>query len=216
MWLFSLLCIAISSWALEKPADPFTQALQLNADVAAGKTEFKRRCSQCHGENGWGSYDGEFPQLAGQHRGVIIKQLADIHRGTRSNPKMIPIVFQLSTEPSQLIADIAGYLESMLMNPEPEIGDGDDLEIAESAYNSRCAECHGSNGEGDARKFYPLVQGQHYEYMLRELQWLRDGQRKNANPEMVEQIKEMDDKQLASLADYLSRLMPPGGRLSPD
>jgi hypothetical protein len=36
--------------------------------------------------------------------------------------------------------------------------------------------------------FYLLVQGQHYEYMLRELQWLRDGQSKNANQEMVTQI----------------------------
>ncbi len=214
MWSLSLFFIAVSAWAVDRPSDPFTQALQLNADVVKGKNEFQRRCSQCHGENGWGSYDGEFPQLAGQHRGVIIKQLADIHRGTRSNPKMIPIVFQLSNEPSQLIADIAGYLETMLMNPDPEVGDGDNLEVAESAYKLRCAECHGSNGEGDASKLYPLVQGQHYEYMLRELQWLRDGQRKNANLEMVEQIKEMNDKQLASLADYLSRLMPPDERLS--
>ncbi len=209
-----LLCIAVSSWAADKPADVFTEALQLKSDVAKGKAEFQKRCSQCHGKNAWGSYDGEFPQLAGQHRSVIIKQLADIHRGTRSNPKMIPIVIQLSNESSQLIADIVGYLETKLMNPEPEVGDGDNLEVAESVYTSQCAECHGARGEGDASKFYPLLQGQHYEYMLRELKWLRDGKRKNANKEMVEQIKEMDDKQLASLADYLSRLMPPEERLS--
>ena len=102
------------------------------------------------------------------------------------------------------------------MNPDPEVGEGENLEVAESVYKSRCAECHGARGEGDASKFYPLVQGQHYEYMLRELQWLRDGKRKNANLEMVEQIKTMDDKQLASLADYLSRLIPPEERLSPE
>jgi len=216
LWPLGLLCIAVSSWAAERPVDPFTQALQLNSDVAKGKAEFQRRCSQCHGQNAWGSYDGEFPQLAGQHRSVIIKQLADIHRGTRSNPKMIPIVIQLSNEPSQLIADIAGYLETRLMNPDPEVGEGENLEVAESVYKSRCAECHGARGEGDAEKYYPLVQGQHYEYMLRELQWLRDGKRKNANQEMVAQIKEMDDRQLAYLADFLSRLMPPEERLGED
>jgi cytochrome c553 len=117
---------------VDKPAEPFVQALQLDADVAKGKAEFQQRCSQCHGKNGWGSYDGEFPQLAGQLRSVIIKQLVDIHRGTRSNPKMISVGFQLSSKPSQLIADIAGYLETVLMNPEPEVGD--DLEVAESVY----------------------------------------------------------------------------------
>ena len=211
-----LLCFAVSSWAADRPVNPFTQALQLDPDVAKGKAEFQRRCSQCHGENGWGSYDGEFPQLAGQHRSVIIKQLADIHRGTRSNPKMIPVVIQLSSGPSQLVADIAGYLESMLMNPYPEVGEGENLEVAEAVYKARCAGCHGARGEGDASKFYPLVQGQHYEYMLRELRWLRDGKRKNANQDMVEQIKAMDDRKLASLADYLSRLMPPEERLRPE
>ncbi len=211
--LLGILCLVDPAWAVDIAADPFAGAIQLKSDVANGKAEFQRRCAQCHGENAWGSYDGEFPQLAGQHRSVIIKQLADIHQGTRSNPKMIPIVIQLSNESSQLIADVAGYLETVLMNPEPEIGDGDNLEVAAAVYESRCAECHGVRGEGDASKFYPLVQGQHYEYMLRELQWLRDGQRKNANQEMVEQIKEMDDRQLASLADFLSRLMPPEDRL---
>ena len=34
--------------------------------------------------------DGTFPQLAGQHTTVLIKQMADIRAGERDNPTMYP------------------------------------------------------------------------------------------------------------------------------
>jgi hypothetical protein len=45
---------------------------------------------------------------------------------------------------------------------------------------------------------------------------LREGERGNADPEMVEQIRDMSDNELALMADYLSRLMPPAERLGED
>ena len=53
----------------------------------------------------------------------------------------------------------------------------------------RCVKCHGETGMGDVEKFYPRINGQHFKYMLRQFEWIRDGKRRNANPEMVEQIK---------------------------
>ncbi|MCU7859066.1 MAG: cytochrome C, partial [Candidatus Thiodiazotropha sp. (ex Lucinoma kastoroae)] len=47
-------------------------------------------CSACHLLEGWGLDDGTFPQLAGQHRNVLIKQLADIRAQNRDNPTMYP------------------------------------------------------------------------------------------------------------------------------
>lgn len=56
--------------------------------------------------------------------------------------------------------------------------------------------CHGEIGMGDVEKFYPRINGQHYEYMVRQFEWIRDHKRRNANPEMVEQIKNFSDKDM--------------------
>lgn len=214
--ILALLVISHSPVAGVKTDQVFIRAADLAPDLQRGKQEYIARCSQCHGEDGWGSYDGEYPQLAGQHSSVIIKQLADIHAGIRSNPRMAPVVQQLGAADPQLVADIAGYLSTQLMNPYPEIGEAEDVSSMEPYYQQHCARCHGEQGEGSAERRYPLVQGQHYAYLLRELRWLRDGQRGNAHPEMVAQIRDMSDQDLSLMADYLSRMMPPDERLGED
>ena len=61
-------------------------------------------------------------------------------------------------------------------------------------------------GEGDQAKFYPVLAGQHYKYMLRQITDIRDGRRRNANPEMVEVVKKYTDEDLSAVVDYMSRL----------
>lgn len=211
-----MLMLLVGGTTQAKPVSKeiFTRAMELQADVQRGKTEFVSRCSACHGEDAWGSYDGEFPQLAGQHARVIIKQLSDIFTGIRNNPRMSPVVTDLSREEPQLIADIAAYLENLPMNPSPEEGFAENLGDAESIYKQKCISCHGTRGEGDGEKLYPLVQGQHYEYLLRQLSMIRDGKRGNAHPLMIDQIQGMSDDELALMADYLSRFLPPADRLA--
>ncbi len=51
-----------------------------------------------------------------------------------------------------------------------------------------------ATGEGDNEKFYPRIQGQHYEYLLRQYNWIKEGKRRNANPDMVKQIQNFTDK----------------------
>jgi cytochrome c553 len=67
-------------------------------------------------------------------------------------------------------------------------------------------ECHGDHGEGDTAKFYPVLAGQHYKYMLRQITDIRDGRRRNANPEMVKVVKQYEDADLDAVVDYMSRL----------
>ena len=83
------------------------------------------------------------------------------------------------------------------------------LERGEKLYAKDCAVCHGNRGEGDAKKFMPLVAGQHYQYLLREMALIRDGKRGNANPDMVKVISAYGNDDLAAVADYISRLMNP-------
>ena len=58
-----------------------------------------------------GAEDGVFPQIAGQHRSVIIKQLADIRAGNRDNPMMYPIAKEAVLGGPQAISDVAAYIE---------------------------------------------------------------------------------------------------------
>jgi cytochrome c553 len=57
---------------------------------------------------------------------------------------------------------------------------------------------------GDKEKYYPRINGQHYKYMLRQFEWIRDGKRRNANPDMVAQIKGFSDGDMKQVINYVS------------
>ncbi|MGB5651043.1 MAG: c-type cytochrome, partial [Sedimenticolaceae bacterium] len=162
----------------------------------------------CHLPEGWGLPDGTFPQLAGQHRGVLIKQLADIRALNRDNPTMYPFALPESIGDAQAIADVVAYIEQLPMNPEPGRGPwepgSEHFEAGKKLYADNCVKCHGETGMGDVEKFYPRINGQHYNYMLRQFEWIRDGKRRNSNPEMVEQIKNFTDEDMKNVINYVT------------
>jgi cytochrome c553 len=77
-------------------------------------------------------------------------------------------------------------------------------------YEKQCLECHGKNGEGDKAKFYPVIAGQHYKYLLRQMTEIRDGHRRNSNPDMVKIIKPYTDEMLVAISAYQANLAMPG------
>lgn len=191
------------------------EALHLKPDLANGK-EVYEVCSACHQMEGWGLTDGTFPQLAGQHAKVVIKQLADIRALNRDNPTMYPFALPSQIGGPQAIADVAAYMAVKLkMNPEPGVGDGKDLAHGKKLYEENCTRCHGADGAGDNDKFYPRIQGQHYEYLLRQYQWIKEGKRRNANPDMMKQIQTFTDRDTKAVLDYTSRLKPPANLIAP-
>jgi cytochrome c553 len=54
-----------------------------------------------------------------------------------------------------------------------------------------------------------MVAAQHYLYMLRQMEQIKDGKRRNAHPKMVKIIKAHSEPDLRALADYMSRLPAP-------
>ncbi len=206
-----------------------TEAMMLEPDRERGIAVYEV-CSACHLLEGWGLTDGTFPQLAGQHRNVLIKQLSDIRAGNRDNPTMYPFALDDQIvaaagyrhgeiEPAQLIADVTEYISKLPMNPEPGQGPWEEgapeFEKGRQLYKDNCTQCHGDDGEGSNDKFYPRINGQHYEYMLRQFRWIRDGRRRNANPDMVKQIKGFSDEDMQMVINYTSRHMPRKELLAP-
>ncbi|MDD5334255.1 MAG: c-type cytochrome [Rhodoferax sp.] len=182
-------------------------ALQANADMARGAAAFEP-CQGCHRKDGSGRVSGAYPRLSGQHATVLMKQMADIRSGRRSNPKMEPFIDDHVLTPFE-IADIAVYLQGLPIAAENGKGPGLGLAKGKQLYERDCAGCHGGQGEGDAAKFYPMVAAQHYRYLLREVQLIRDGDRRNANPDMVRVIKPYSSGELEAVADYMAAFAPP-------
>ena len=194
------------------------EALYLKPDHENGIEVFEV-CSGCHLTEGWGKKDGTFPQLAGQHQSVLIKQLADIRSKNRDNPTMYPFAQPESIGGTQAMADVTAYISKLPMNPDNGKGKWDkgtpEYEQGKKLFIENCKKCHGENGEGNAEKFYPRIQGQHYKYMLRQFRWIRDGKRRNANPDMVKQIKGFSDKDMEMVINYVSRIPVPKKDLAP-
>jgi cytochrome c553 len=181
-------------------------ALTLTGDVENGEEAYEI-CSGCHLPSGAGRPDGTFPQLAGQHPVVIIKQIADIRAGRRDNPIMYPFAISLSDQ--QELADVSAYIQTLPIPTNNGKGPGTNLEEGKMLYDRDCVKCHGNFGEGDSEKFYPVLAGQHYKYMLRQIGDIAEGRRRNANPDMVKIVVNYTPEQQSAVVDHMSRLSWP-------
>lgn len=194
---------ATQSGAIEMEG-ALAEALDLSGDGERGSASYAENCAFCHGPKGAGRSDGTFPRLAGQHRSVLVKQLVDIRSGRRANPIMKPHADALLD--AQQIADVAAYATALPPPDDVGLGDGKDLEHGGALYRRECAGCHGPRGEGDAERLVPMLAGQHYAYLLRQIRAVAAGRRGNAHPAMRLRVAEHDDAALRALVDYASRL----------
>jgi cytochrome c553 len=212
--LSSLLLIvqSVSAQDINQAVRQVEEAMHLIPNVDNGR-EVYRLCAVCHFPEGWGTEDGYYPQLAGQHFSVIIKQLADILARNRDTPTMFPFALLQNLRPQEF-ADVAAYLSRLPMTSSNGLGPGTDLDHGKKLYEENCVDCHGKEGEGIERKYMPLIQGQHYNYLVRQFEWIRSGKRRNADEEMVEQIQKFTERDVSAIMDYTSRLKPPADRLA--
>lgn len=194
------------------------EVLTLTPDLENGLDVYEV-CSACHLPEGWGSHDGTFPQIAGQHASVAIKQLSDIRAGNRDNPTMYPFAQPQSIGDAQALADVVAYMQGLKMDPDWNKGPWEpgtpEYERGGQLYADNCVKCHAETGLGKADEFFPRINGQHYTYMVRQFEWIRDGKRRNANPEMVEQIKSFTDKDMKQVVNWVSWQQVPAEDLAP-
>lgn len=196
------------------PTGEKVEALRRKGNADRGREAYQV-CQGCHKPDGSGRPDGTYPQIAGQHATVLIKQMADIREGRRDNPKMFPFANKHVIN-IQEIADIAVYLAGLPIPPGNGKGTGTELARGKEIYEKDCLLCHGRNGEGDAGKYYPVLAGQHYKFLLREAHDIKNKVRRNSNPKMVKVVQKYNDADLEAVSDYISRLVlplePPRGK----
>jgi len=182
-------------------------ALETKPDVRRGEAAFEE-CVGCHRKDASGRVSGAYPRLAGQHATVLMKQMADIRSGLRNNPKMKPFIDDDALTPHDL-ADIAYFLEALPITPNNGKGPGTGIARGKQLYDHDCVSCHGAKGEGNSAKYFPMVAAQQYNYVLREVNFIRNGYRGNSNPDMLAVIKTYSSSDLEAVSDYIASLAPP-------
>jgi len=208
-----VLALALSTGVAR--ADLGTYSMKGDPEAGAGKSAL---CQGCHGGTG-NSEDATFPRLAGQYASYIAKQVHDFQTGLRANNEtMAGMAATVGSVQDAL--DIGAYFHSQKMVSKP-LADVDS-KLAKRGekifYNGLpeknvygCVNCHGERGKGKAPNIsqFPVIGGQHRDYIIKELKDLRAGTRANDPAGMMQGIaKGLDDDDIKALANYLSSLLP--------
>ena len=169
-------------------------------DASAGK-EKAAVCAACHGADG-NSSNPLWPKLAGQTARYIYLQLRDFKEGRRKDPLMSPMVANLSRED---MLDLADYFSSQ--KPASSTYKVDGAKVAEGkkiADNALCPMCHlgGFSGQNEI----PVVAGQHYDYIVKQLKDFRARNRTNDAGSMTAYTQGLTDAQIDALAQYVTNL----------
>jgi len=177
-------------------------------------------CQGCHGADGM-SVNPECPNLAGQRPGYIYKQLEDFINGKRHNDTMTPMAGLAGTP--QDMKDISAFFASLktmsganyMLAPKPDnkksIAKGKKIYLEGNPRTGLygCVNCHGKKGKGKSKtnQVFPVIGGQHKQYLVKQLQDFKAATRTNDPANMMVDIaKKLTDKEIEAVTDYLGSL----------
>lgn len=168
-------------------------------------------CQGCHGEAGI-STETLIPKLAGQYGKYIAKQVRNYQAGIRTHQIMGAVA---ATVTEDELADIAAFFANQPMMTGGGVGTNNQLgkDLFLNGDMSRmlvaCVQCHGVNGKGKTpdNAAFPVLGGQHKDYLLGQLINFRLGDRSNSPGGVMNiMVQRLSDVELESLAEYISGL----------
>ena len=178
-------------------------------DAAAGKDK-TAVCAGCHGADG-NSAAANFPKLAGQGEGYLIKQMNDVKSGARPIVEMTGLLDNLS---EQDFADIAAFYASQ----KSSVGQAKAELVEEGGKIYRagipaknvaaCTACHGPAGAGMSLAKFPALGGQHADYTALQLKKFRSGERANDGDSRIMRsiAARLSDREIEAVSSYISGL----------
>jgi cytochrome c553 len=174
-------------------------------DTAQGAALF-RQCVACHGRDGGGQVEGAVPRIAGQHYRVLLKQLVDFRHGLRWDYRMEELADRHHLAGPQDLADVAAHIASLDDRAGPRgVGTGDFVEKGERLYAERCQRCHGEKAAGNDAEAIPRLAGQHYGYLMRQIEDTLDRRRPTLAPTHLPLIEDLEFEPVRGLVDFISR-----------
>jgi cytochrome c553 len=171
--------------------------------VGRGGSIAIQQCTMCHGAQGVSSADA--PNLAGQYREVMVKQLLDYKNGDRASTIMQTLALKLSSED---INDLAAYYASLAKTtrtPQPYHEPAPALvRVGDPLRNiAPCASCHGGI---DRKPGTPWLEGMPKQYLLDQLRRFASGARRNdSHAQMRNMARAMTSAEIDDVADFYAR-----------
>jgi cytochrome c553 len=199
--------LPIGSYSSPLAQEEFDSVVRSKPDVVHGESLFST-CAACHGVNGAGASDGTVPAIAGQHFRVIAHELVAFRHDQRWDVRMEHFSAKRHLNGPQDIADVAAYVSHLAPTAAPAHGSGEYIARGEALFGQLCASCHGARAQGDDLKRYPRIAGQHYEYLMHEMQDAVEGRRPNLWEEHFHLLRSLESADVMGISDYLSRLGP--------
>jgi cytochrome c553 len=153
----------------------------------------------CHGCHGVPAYKNAYPnytvpRLGGQSAQYLAIALKAYASGERSHPTMHS---QATTLSDQDRADIAAYLQGELVQS------GKEVVGTPPPATQTCVACHGADGAKTISPEYPVLAGQHADYVVQALKDYKSGKRKNAV--MAGIIGAVDEKDFEAIAAFFAK-----------
>lgn len=191
------------------------QVQSLIGDAAAGE-EKAVTCAACHGPDG-NSAVGDFPNIAGQHKRYLVKQLREYKLGADTNGEQgrydAIMASQVVNLNEQDMYDLAAYFSAQKPQlggaPEDIIKEGMALFMGGDVDRgiTACMACHGPSGAGSGQAAFPMLSGQHPEYTETQLKHFRSADRANDPNNMMRDIAaKLTDRDIEVLSQYLRGL----------
>ncbi len=179
-----------------------------------------RRCSHCHGEEGFSS-TSLIPNLAGEDQLSFWKQVEDFRSGKRNSPAMQAVAIGLSTRDA---ADLAAYFSMLPTASDPQDTRAfphamPDASLAPIAIRlivfgdgprgiPPCQACHGPIGNV---KGAPPLSNQNGSYLREQLEHFASGDRTNdINVRMRSIARQLTAEEKTAVSEYYGAGLGPG------
>ncbi len=184
-WILGLICLSLN----------FSAVAQGDAEIGKLKT---MGCMGCHGPTG-NSFLPNFPALAGQPAGYIVKQIQDFKAGafyeSQVKTPVIKNIPHLKTEAEK----------TALLTLGKKLYDHGNADTGQAA----CFVCHGKNGDALVDLDVPILANQHPQYLISTLKEFKNRKRTNDNERVMRRIVDtMSAEEIEAVAYYSSYLVP--------
>ena len=166
-------------------------------------------CIGCHGVDG-NNKNSIYPILAGQSEAYLTKQLNDFKTGKRQEEHMSSMIEAITKAD---IPDVASYFSiqkrKQLIIPKTNTTQFEQIYFKGIISRSvtACVTCHKNSETTNNNTPYPILAGQHSDYIQKTLKEFRAGIRHNdLNKTMRNIAITLTDKEIEAVSDYIATM----------
>jgi len=180
-----------------------------SAETPAVPPVVKSTCMACHGMRGI-SVTATYPDLAGQWKSYLTRQLMDFKSHARADPQA-PVMWSMAAPlDKKQIQQIAQYFAEQ-PHASAHVYDPKLAAVGRKLYYGgipsekvpACMACHGATLAG-IPPFFPMLAGQKRGYVKEQLEYFKAGKRANDPKGMMRYIaSKLDKKQITALAEFI-------------